>query len=283
MPANPCGLFLVRSNDGHYPLQCETRHPKISVIPVIDLLDGKVVHGKAGQRASYQPIQSVLADSAEPLEICQSLQQHFGFTDLYVADLNAIAGGDVNVSEIAQLLNTDINVWLDAGTATPTTLKKLSCQIPLDKLAHVIVALESCPKPQDLERVFEVVGPARAVFSLDLKGGQLNVPDTGINTGMDTCLWQQMDAMGVARTAIEIGYRKMIVLDVAAVGGGQGVWTLSLTKELADKFPDLDIISGGGVRSVQDLQSMATAGCHHALVASALHDGRINAAHLTGE
>ncbi len=279
LPANPYGLFLVRSNDGHYPLQCETRYPKISVIPVIDLLDGKVVHGKAGQRASYQPIQSVLADSAEPLEICQSLQQHFGFTDLYVADLNAIAGGDANVSEIAQLLNTDINVWLDAGTATLQTLEKLSCQISLDRLAHVIVALECCPKPRDLEQVFKLVGPARAVFSLDLKGGQLNVPDTG----MDTCLWQQMDAMGVARTAIEIGYRKMIVLDVAAVGGGQGVWTLSLTKELAYKFPDLDIISGGGVRSVQDLKSMATAGCHHALVASALHDGRINAAHLTGE
>jgi len=260
-------------------LQCEIRHPKISVIPVIDLFHGKVVHGKAGQRASYQPIQSVLADSAEPLEICQSLQQHFGFTDLYVADLNAIAGGDANVREIAQLLNTGINVWLDAGTATLTTLQKLSCQIPLDRLAHVIVALECCPKPQDLEQVFEVVGPERAVFSLDLKGGQLNVPDTG----MDTDLWQQMDAMGVARKAVEIGYRKMIVLDVAAVGGGQGVWTLSLTKELAGKFPNLDIISGGGVRSVQDLKSMATAGCHHALVASALHDGRINAAHLMGE
>ena len=260
-------------------MQCKTRYPKISVIPVIDLLGGKVVHGKSGQRSSYQPIQSVLTESAEPLEICQSLQQHFGFKDLYVADLDAIAGGDASARQIAQLLDTEINVWLDAGTATRTTLEKLSFEIPLDRLAHVIVALECCPKPHDLEQVFEVVGPARAVFSLDLKGGQLNVPDTG----MDASLWQQMDAMDIARTAVEIGYRKMIVLDVAAVGGGQGVWTLSLTKKLADEFPDLDIISGGGVRNVQDLNSLATAGCHFALVASALHDGRINAAHLTGE
>lgn len=260
-------------------MQCETRHPRINVIPVIDLLHGKVVHGKAGQRAAYQPIQSVLADSAEPIEICQALQQHFGFTDLYVADLNAIAGGDANVMEIAQLLNTEINVWLDAGTATLTALEKLSCQIPLDMLAHVIVALECCPKPQDLEEVFEVVGPSRAVFSLDLQGGQLIVPDTG----MDTSRWRQMDAIGVASKAVEIGFRKMIVLDVAAVGGGQGVWTLSLTKNLAGKFPNLEIISGGGVGSVQDLKSLATAGCQHALVASALHDGRINAVHLQGE
>jgi phosphoribosylformimino-5-aminoimidazole carboxamide ribotide isomerase len=245
---------------------------------VIDLLYGKVVHGKAGQRTSYQPIQSVLADSAEPVEICQSLQQYFGFTDFYVADLNAIAGDAANVTEIARLLDMEINIWLDAGTATLTALEKLSCQIPLDLLAHVIVALECCPKPQDLEQVFEVVGPARAVFSLDLKGGQLNVPDTG----METSLWQQMDVIDVASQAVEIGFRKMIVLDVAAVGGGQGVWTLSLTKNLAGRYPDLEIISGGGVRSAQDLKSLATAGCQHALVASALHDGRINASHLKG-
>ena len=279
MPANPCGLFLVRLNDGHHSLQCEIRHPKINVIPVIDLLHGKVVHGKAGQRSSYQPIQSVLADSAEPLGICQSLQQHFGFTDLYVADLNALTGGAANVMEIAQLLDTEINIWLDAGTATLTALEKLSRQIPLDMLAYVIIALECCPQPQDLEQVFEAVGPTRAVFSLDLKGGQLIVPDTHA----DASLWQTMDAIGVARKAVEIGFRKMIVLDVAAVGGGQGVETLSLTRNLAGKFPDLEIISGGGVRSVADLKSLASAGCQYALVASALHDGRINATHLNVE
>ena len=279
MSENPRGVFLDRSNDGYDSLQYETSHPKINVIPVIDLLDGKVVHGKAGQRASYQPIQSVLADSAEPMEVCQSLQQHFGFKDLYVADLNAIAGDAANVTEINQLLNTEINVWLDAGTGTLTALEKLSCQIPLDLLAHVIVALECCPKPQNLEQVFEVVGPARAVFSLDLKGGQLIVPDTGLNTSS----WQQLDAIGIASKAIEIGFRKMIVLDVAAVGSGQGVRTLSLTQNLADKYPDLELISGGGVRSVQDLRSLATAGCQHALIASALHDGRINTADLNGE
>ncbi|MBT4692427.1 MAG: hypothetical protein HOB73_03685, partial [Planctomycetaceae bacterium] len=139
----------------------------------MDLLHGKVVHGKAGQRASYQPIQSVLADSAKPFEICESLQQHFGFTDLYIADLNAISGGVANTMEITPLLNMEINIWLDAGTATLTALEKLRCQIPFDRLAHVIVALECCPKPQDLEQVFETLGPERAVFSLDLKGGQL--------------------------------------------------------------------------------------------------------------
>jgi len=39
------------------------------IIPVIDLLNGKVVHAKYGNRAQYQPLQSPLVDSCEPLAV----------------------------------------------------------------------------------------------------------------------------------------------------------------------------------------------------------------------
>jgi phosphoribosylformimino-5-aminoimidazole carboxamide ribotide isomerase len=42
--------------------------------------------------------------------------------------------------------------------------------------------------------------------------------------------------------------------------------------------PFLEIISGGGVRGPRDLQALAAAGADAALVASALHDGRLSAA-----
>jgi phosphoribosylformimino-5-aminoimidazole carboxamide ribotide isomerase len=35
------------------------------------------------------------------------------------------------------------------------------------------------------------------------------------------------------------------------------------------------IVAGGGVRGVPDLEALANAGCDAALVASALHDGRL--------
>jgi hypothetical protein len=37
----------------------------------------------------------------------------------------------------------------------------------------------------------------------------------------------------------------------------------------------LQIVAGGGVRSAADLRSLSAAGCDAALVASALHDGRL--------
>jgi phosphoribosylformimino-5-aminoimidazole carboxamide ribotide isomerase len=37
------------------------------------------------------------------------------------------------------------------------------------------------------------------------------------------------------------------------------------------------LLAGGGVRDVEDLRALAARGCDGALVATALHDGRIGA------
>jgi phosphoribosylformimino-5-aminoimidazole carboxamide ribotide isomerase len=67
----------------------------------------------------------------------------------------------------------------------------------------------------------------------------------------------------------------MIVLDLAQVGVDAGISTLELCRHLHDTHPSVEIISGGGVRHVDDLTQLASAGCDAALVASALHDGRL--------
>jgi phosphoribosylformimino-5-aminoimidazole carboxamide ribotide isomerase len=74
----------------------------------------------------------------------------------------------------------------------------------------------------------------------------------------------------------------MIVLDLAQVGMGQGVGTLPLCRELRCLDADLQIIGGGGVRSLADLRSLSAAGASAALVASALHDGRLMPAECLG-
>jgi phosphoribosylformimino-5-aminoimidazole carboxamide ribotide isomerase len=65
------------------------------------------------------------------------------------------------------------------------------------------------------------------------------------------------------------------VLDLARVGMGEGVGTEPVCRSLRCIDPKLQIISGGGVRGLGDLESLAQAGCDAALVASALHDGRV--------
>ena len=66
----------------------------------------------------------------------------------------------------------------------------------------------------------------------------------------------------------------MIVLDLAAVGTGQGTPTLELCGALKQKYPQLEIITGGGVNSAEDLARLEWC-CDAALIASAIHDGRL--------
>jgi phosphoribosylformimino-5-aminoimidazole carboxamide ribotide isomerase len=56
----------------------------------------------------------------------------------------------------------------------------------------------------------------------------------------------------------------------------RGLGTLDLCRRLRAARPSLELISGGGVRSHDDLRLLSSAGCDWVLVASALHDGRLS-------
>jgi uncharacterized protein related to proFAR isomerase len=62
----------------------------------------------------------------------------------------------------------------------------------------------------------------------------------------------------------------VIVLDLARVGSRAGP-DVGLVGELCARFPELELLAGGGVRDIADLRALAEAGAAGALVATALH------------
>ena len=69
------------------------------------------------------------------------------------------------------------------------------------------------------------------------------------------------------------------MLDLARVGSGEGP-DVALLGELHARFPDVELLAGGGVRDAADLRALAGAGASGALVATALHGGAIGAGEL---
>ena len=86
--------------------------------------------------------------------------------------------------------------------------------------------------------------------------------------------------MAILELAVATGFRRVIVLDVAAVGVSRGIPTLDLCWEIRERFPALEIVTGGGVRSRGDLEAADRAGADEVLIASAAHDGSLAAADL---
>lgn len=256
------------------------------LIPVLDLKEGVVVRGVGGRREAYRPVESVVAQTAEPVEVATSLRERFGLSEFYIADLDAIAGGAGHADVVRELAQQDFELLVDAG------LRDVAAGRALIELGatRVIAALETSPGPEHLQSLVAALGVERVTFSVDLKGGALltagegwasvgrAVPTSAAGGADMTGAAHPARTLGVVTRVVECGVRSLILLDLAGVGEGRGVPTLELCRAVRGLAPDVEIITGGGVRNATDLEGLEQAGVDGVLVASALHNGALTAA-----
>lgn len=262
------------------------------IIPAIDLMGGVVVHGVAGRRAEYRPLVSTLAADAQPINVARGLIDTRGLSEFYVADLDAIGGREPDWDSYQRLIQCGATLWIDAGVSNldrAAALKQFADDRPA--VTGIIVGSESLAASDELHDVIALIGLQRFVFSLDLVAGVVRTAaplgsepgasGTSPRQRLDSSPGHPDSAQRIVADVVASGIRRLIVLDVAAVGLGQGCPTLDLCRELRQRYSDLEITSGGGVRTMADLEQMAVTGCDVALVATALHDGRIGRAEPT--
>lgn len=237
------------------------------LVPVIDLKDGVVVQAIAGQRASYQPVRSQLCPSAAPGEIARALRQKLQADRVYVADLNALAGGEPDWAAIQAIGESGLKLWLDLGCHSARAFHALAANVDLRPyLDGIIVALETLRQEQDL-LAFGQVELESAIFSLDQRQGQLmtQVP-----------AWRSLGPEQLASLAYRVGFRRIITLDLAYVGTAQGIQhACDRVRQLRQADPWQQVVSGGGLRDERDAERLADADCDAILVATAIHQGRI--------
>ncbi|MEO8690594.1 MAG: HisA/HisF-related TIM barrel protein [Solirubrobacteraceae bacterium] len=235
------------------------------VIPVIDLRGGVAVHAVRGERERYRPLRSGIAKGSDPVHLTRAVRERFGLDELYVADLDAI-GGDQGNADVVAALAREGRVMVDAGTAAPTAVAR-----SLDLgVARVVIGTESLPGAEAFRRLRVELPEAPLVLSLDLRRGRLVSPDPALSG---------IDAVEALERLAEAGVREAIVLDLTRVGSGEGP-DVTLLGELHARFPDVELLAGGGVRDAADLHALAGAGAAGALVATALHGGAIEAGEL---
>ncbi len=240
----------------------------MQLLPVMDLLDGLVVRAIAGERSNYRPIRSRLAGSAEPAVVMRALLGLARFPGLYIADLDAIigAGSDRHFDLLTALCGdlADIGVgalWLDAGTAP--WLSELGAAAAARGVRLVPVLGSECLDDNAaLGARIALLAGLDCVLSLDYRDGEFFGP-----VGLDQrpAEWP----------------RRVVVMELAAVGigGGPALERLDRIAVAARNGgrPDITLYAAGGVRDGADLQTLAAHGVRGVLLASALHDGRIDA------
>jgi phosphoribosylformimino-5-aminoimidazole carboxamide ribotide isomerase len=240
----------------------------LKIIPVIDVLNSKVVHAVRGQRKEYQPLQSILTKSTDPLEVARAFNT-LGFTELYIADLDAIIDCSSSFQSLRIITQeTKLKLWVDAGISNVERAQNLFSY----GVSKLIVGTETLQTKRFVEHAVDIFGSDRVVVSLDLKGDKLL-----FKLGFDGC----QSPICLLNEFKEIGVSHVIVLDLARVGSGEGV-NMDFLKRIIEEI-GVDVSVGGGVRNTNDLLELRKLGVSGVLIATALHNGKISVADLRKE
>jgi phosphoribosylformimino-5-aminoimidazole carboxamide ribotide isomerase len=228
----------------------------LHIIPVIDLLNGVVVHAKNGLRQHYQPIQSLLSASYQPLDVVKALLDCYPFTQLYIADLNAIqklnSTYTTNLAVIQEIQQQypQLELWLDAGISNHTELNmwhKIKAKMVLGSESFSDIA-------NYLSLSVSITNP---ILSLDFFVDGYHGPAELL-------------------TQHEYWPQDIIVMTLGNVGANCGINNKLLTEVLLGA-KGFNVYAAGGVRNIVDLKQLKSMNIKGALVATALHQRQISA------
>ncbi len=232
----------------------------LRVIPVLDILNGIVVQAIRGERKKYRPLESVLCQSTDPVDIAKVFKS-LGFSRLYLADLDSILGRHTNFSLYHQIrVEAALDLLIDAGISDVEKAKRVF----ESGASKIIIGTETLGNFDFIQQSVKIFGKDQVIVSLDMKNGKVIGRSSDVTS---------KDIVSLAEILEKMGITEVIVLDLSRVGADKGVNITAMAEVL--KRTSLEVLTGGGVRGIGDLEELKMMGVTAALVATAIHTGKI--------
>jgi phosphoribosylformimino-5-aminoimidazole carboxamide ribotide isomerase len=228
--------------------------PPMTVVPAIDLLQGKPVRLIQGR------FDRVLGFERGPVELAIAYARD-GAERLHLIDLDGARLGSWQnlavIGEIARAAGVPVQA---GGGARDEGQVRAALKLGVDRVVISTAAMA------DRERLVKLVREfgSQLVVSLDARADQVVTEGWTVGTGMGL-----MDA---ARRIVDAGVARLIYTDVLRDGTLTGPGMAGLGQLLSLRIP---VMVAGGVSSCQDLRQLRVAGAEAAIVGRALLDGTI--------
>jgi len=223
---------------------------KLEIIPVIDVMGGKVVHANGHGRENYPLLDSLLTRSHQPCEVITDIERFFPFKTFYIADLDAIETGQINTALYEGLSQQfpRIELLLDAGIKNKQDWQQLANYPNITP----IIGSETIG---EIDWLNDRKIKEKSIVSLDFKAGAF-LGDVGLLENNE--LWST----------------RIIVMNIDCIASSSGP-DLALLAKIKQQTNHA-IIAAGGVRHEQDLSRLKEQNIDSVLLASVLHDGRLS-------
>ncbi len=155
---------------------------------------------------------------------------------------------------------TGLNLMVDAGVSD----LEMANQLLTAGISIVVIGTETLRTKSFVGHAVKVLGSKKVVVSMDFKGDEMLVRSEFVSCKDPVFLLREFREMGVLR---------VIILDLNRVGSNEGVRVDFLKMALKE---NMDVYVGGGVRDINDLIELKNLGVSGALVATALHSGKVS-------
>lgn len=234
----------------------------MEIIPAIDLLNGHCVRLSAGDFARQTTY------DADPLAVAQRFEAA-GVRRLHLVDLDgARAGHPVNLP-VLEAIARHTALAIDAGGGIQTDAAL--AQVLSAGAAHATAGSLAVRTPATVHAWLARHGAATIFLGADFRGEHIL-----INAWAEQSLWT---LTGFVEAYLAAGAGTFICTDVSKDGLLQGP-ALATYAALVRQYPAARFIASGGVTTVADLEALAAAGVHGAIIGKALYEGTIALADL---
>ena len=231
------------------------------IIPALDLIDGKVVRLYQGDYAQ----KTVYSDDPQSQFTIYNQQ---GADWLHLVDLDGAK--DITkrqLTVIASLIaNTPAKIQIGGGVRTEQDVKDL-----LDTGAQrVVIGSTAVKEPEMVAGWMKKYGAEHIVLALDI-----NIDAEG-NKIVAVSGWQEASGQTIESLLdiyLAVGLKHVLCTDISKDGTLTGS-NVSLYKEMATAYPQIEWQASGGIGSLDDIAAVARSGASGMIVGRALLEGK---------
>lgn len=230
----------------------------IELIPAIDIINGECVRLTNGDYTQKKVYNTNPVDAA--IEFAE-----LGFKRLHVVDLDGAKSKHIVNANVLRNISQATNLAIDFGGGIKTLA---AMDLVFDNgAAMATVGSISYTAPLVFESWIKRYGPDRIILGADVRNNKI-----AINGWLDNTTINIFEFISHYMTK---GITKVLCTDISKDGALKGP-SVTLYKEIINRFPDLHLIASGGVSSTEDIIHLEHEGIPAVVFGKAYYEGLID-------
>ncbi|SFE15773.1 1-(5-phosphoribosyl)-5-[(5-phosphoribosylamino)methylideneamino] imidazole-4-carboxamide isomerase [Chitinophaga sp. CF118] len=235
----------------------KTAGETFSIIPAIDIIDGKCVRLTQGDYAQKKVY------NEHPLEVAKAFES-IGVRRLHLVDLDGAKKGEVVNWKVLEAIAGKTNLVVDFGGGIK---KEEDLRIVYENgAAMATIGSIAVKDPALFFGWVKTYGAEKIFLGADVKEEKI-----AVGGWLETT---ELSVFDFLESNIQQGVYNIFCTDIAKDGLLQGP-SISLYKKILERFPKISFIASGGVSAMEDVHALEEAGCSGVIVGKAIYEDKI--------